>query len=140
MPPPPIRRTTSYLLFRTLPPASAFGFDRRGLSAPAREVAPGSGSSSISPVPLGGFASSCQVLPPTLRLLDRSVCGAELSAGSSKSSRAPQLPQKFSSSATLAPHSLQAGIIRLGGVEKSSPAGYQQIIRPGASPDGQFIS
>ena len=68
----------------------------------AREVAPASGSS-ISPVPVAGSASSCQVLPPTFRLLDRSVCGCALSAGaSSEFTRAPQPPQKFSSSATLA--------------------------------------
>src|SRR6185503_4177335 len=115
MPPPPIRRTISYRWLRTFPPASALGFVLRGASSPAREVAPASaGSGTISSVPISGFGWSLggpQVLLPRPRSLDRSLPGGGFSMeASSASTREPQLPQKFSSSATSAPHSLQAGI------------------------------
>src|ERR1051325_9030939 len=117
MPPPPIRRTTSYRLLRTFPPASPFGLLllRAGVVAsPAREVAPASALSATSPVETGiDFSSTgTSVLPPTPRLLDRSGSSG-VPSGSSAFTRAPQPPQKFSSSATSAPHSLQAGITYL---------------------------
>src|SRR6476659_8351329 len=113
MPPPPMRRTISYRLLRTFPPLSAFGLLlRAGLaSSPGREVAPISALSATSPVETGIEFSSTgtSVLPPTPRLLDRSG-STGVPSGSSTFKRAPQPPQKFSSGATSAPHSLQAGI------------------------------
>src|SRR5690349_7211402 len=110
-----MRRTISYRLLRTFPPESALGLLLLRVdvvASPAREVAPI--SVSTSPVETGVEFSSTgtNVLPPTPKLLDRSG-STGVPSGSTIFTRAPQPPQKFSSSATSAPHSIQAGITYL---------------------------
>ena len=74
-------------------------------------MAPISGSET-SPVPASdSSADGTKVEPPTPILFARSDWSALSASGSSVFTGAPQLPQKFSSSATSALHSLQAGIV-----------------------------